>query len=147
VAAIKGQDEDWARKLAARTGDRGAPAALNKLVTAPPDRPDLGRLYRDARAVLDDRHVLVHSMALADMDARDEPGSGIWHPRTDTEARITAAQSLDHAHDIRIVVRRARSLFAAETRTALSQARLGITAGSTARRSRPAGQATGGAMG
>lgn len=58
---------------------------------------------------------LVHSIALADMDARDEPGSSIWHPRTDAEARITAAQVLDHAHDIRIVARRARALFAAET--------------------------------
>lgn len=113
VAVIEGRDEERARELVARAG-RVLPA-LKDLVTARPDRPGLLPLYRDAKAVLDDRHVIVHSVALADMEARGEPGSGIWHPRSDTELRITAAQVLDHAHDIRIVARRARALFAAES--------------------------------
>jgi hypothetical protein len=113
VAAMEGRDEEWAhRELAARAG--AARRALKDLVTARPDRADLGRLYQDAVAVLDDRHVIVHSVAVADLDASSAPGMGIWHPRSNTEVRITAPQVLDHAHDIRILTRRARALFLAE---------------------------------
>jgi hypothetical protein len=79
-------------------------------------------MRRGAAAVLDDRHALVHSIAFADTQTHDEPGYGIWHPRSGNEARITAAQLLDHAHDIRIVARRARALIDAETSDARGRA-------------------------
>jgi hypothetical protein len=112
VAAIEGRDDERARKLAAKP--RAARNALEGLVTARPDRLDLRRLYRDAVAVLEDRHVIVHSVAMADLGG-EEPGLGIWNPRHDAETRITAPEVRDHAHDIRIVARQARALIAAET--------------------------------
>jgi hypothetical protein len=114
VSVIEGRDEERARKLASSPG--AARHALKGLVSTRPDRLDLRRLYQDAVAVLDDRHVIVHSVAMAtDLDRGDEPGLGIWNPRRDSETRITAPQVLDHAHDIRIVGRRARALIVAET--------------------------------
>jgi hypothetical protein len=112
VAVIEDLDDYQVRELAAHPG--GARRELKKLVTARPDRPDLRRLYQDAKAVIEDRHVIVHSIALADAEDRGESGLGIWNPRSDTETRITAPQVLDHAHDIRIVARRTKALIAAE---------------------------------
>jgi hypothetical protein len=112
VAAIEGKDEDRARDLAASTG--ATLRALKHLVDERQDWSELNRLYRDAKAVLGDRHALAHSVAFADKDADTGPGYSIWNPRRDTEARITLEQVLDHARDIRIVVRRARSLFVSE---------------------------------
>ena len=113
VAVIESRDEEWARKQVAQPG--AARRAMERLVNGRPDRPDLGRLYQDAAAVLDDRHRIAHSIAQTDMgDAADEPGMSLWNPRKNIERRITAPQVLAHARDIRIVTRRARALFAAE---------------------------------
>jgi len=117
VAAIEGRDrdEEWARhELASRPGETRR--AFKKLAAARPERLDLARLYRDAVAVLDDRHVIVHSVAQAEMNAADGTWGGlIWHPKSDKEVRLTAPDVREHAHDIRIVVGRARALFVAET--------------------------------
>jgi hypothetical protein len=72
---------------------------------------DLGFLWRDAKAVLDDRHILAHSIALDDAEA----GLVIFNPRTGMEARLTTPAVSDHAHDIRIVYRRIYEAIAAET--------------------------------
>jgi hypothetical protein len=66
-------------------------------------RMDLDLLYRDASAVLEDRHVLVHSVAMSDIEDSGASGLGICNPCRDAETRITAPQVVDHAHDIRRV--------------------------------------------
>jgi hypothetical protein len=82
---------------------------------------DLSRLRQDAFAVLNDRHALVHSVALTDLD---QEGDGItwtfWHPRSDTEARIGAGQIREHAQDLATPSGRAVRLMSAvdEWRTA-----------------------------
>jgi hypothetical protein len=109
VAAIEGKDDERARQLVSEAG--GTLKVLKKLVK---ERPDLNSFYRDAKAVLGDRHVLAHSVNLIVDDPDLEPGYSIWNPRHDTEARIRTQEILEHAHDIRITARRARDLFISE---------------------------------
>ena len=110
VAATEGQPEEHARKLAASPG--AARTALGKLSAARPARMDLELLYRDAVAVIKDRHRLVHSVAMRDIQDSGEPGLGMWNPDTNAEARITAPQVLDHARDIRILAHKVRVMIA-----------------------------------
>jgi hypothetical protein len=110
VAAAEGTDEDRARQLLERPG-----AALRALEKLAQERTDFVRVYRDAKAVLDDRNVLAHSVNFIEEDADLEPGYSIWNPRHDAEVRITRQQILEHSQDIRIAVRRARDLFISVT--------------------------------
>jgi hypothetical protein len=108
VAVIEGRAEERARELAASTGE--AMRALKKLAAVQEAPAHLRGLYRDARAVLDDRHVLAHSIAMVDMETDGAPGYSIWNPRRDADAPVTVPQLLEHAQDIRIVTRRAQAL-------------------------------------
>jgi hypothetical protein len=62
VAVRCGWDEEKELSMITRTG--GALDAMKKLAKADPDWQAARRLYRDARAVLDDRHKLVHSLVV-----------------------------------------------------------------------------------
>jgi hypothetical protein len=110
VAATEGQTEDYARKLAASPG--AARKALEKLSAARPARMDLDLLSRDASALVTDRHVLMHSVAMRDIEDSGGPGVGIWNPLKNAETRITAPQVLDHARSIRILTRKVRVMIA-----------------------------------
>jgi hypothetical protein len=81
----------------------------------PLTRCDLGHLWRDAKAVLDDRHVIAHSIALEADEAGDQPGLVMLHPRSGKETRLTTAELLSHVQDIRIVSRRFHKAIAEET--------------------------------
>ena len=121
VAVARGEDDDWLRRTLSIVGE--ARRQLAQLVDdAAPGRfhDELRRLQRDARAVLDDRHVLVHSVAMLDRGDDGEVFWSFWHPKSDTEARIDPHQIRDHARDLGAVAARALGLthLAAESQTA-----------------------------
>ena len=103
--------EETARSDLARW-DRVHPGAV------PLTRCDLSHLWRDAKAVLDDRHVIAHSIALEADEAGGQPGLLIFNPRFGSETRLTTAAVLSHVQDIRIVSRRFHKAIAAETSAA-----------------------------
>lgn len=70
-------------------------------------------VWRDVTAVLEDRHVIAHSLALEEIEAGGQAALVIYHPRSGRETEITAAQVLDHARDIRVAYRRVHELIAA----------------------------------
>jgi hypothetical protein len=80
----------------------------------PVTRCDLSHLWRDAKAVIDDRHVIAHSIAL-DADDGGQPGLLIFNPRSGSESRLTTTAVMSHVQDIRIVLRRFHEAIAAET--------------------------------
>jgi hypothetical protein len=88
---------------------------LRKLADAHPERPGLMQLWRDARAVLDDRNVIAHSVALEDIEAGGHTGLVILHPRSGTETQLTTPEVLSHVQDIHIAYRRFRDAIAAES--------------------------------
>ena len=65
--------------------------------------------------MLDDRHVIAHSLALEDLDVAGEGAVVIWHPRSGKETQITTSQILSHAQDIRIAWRRVHEAIVAES--------------------------------
>jgi hypothetical protein len=81
----------------------------------PQARCDLSFLWRDAKAVLDDRHIIAHSIPMEDADVDGQRGLTIWNPRHGAETQITTSQLLSFAQDIRIVYRRFHDAIAAET--------------------------------
>ena len=111
VAVIEGQGEEHAQRLAARPGE--AMRQLGKLVRERPDRSDLKLAWHDAQAVLNDRHVLAHSVALEHVEVNGQLAQVIWHPRSGRETQITVAQVLGHVQDIRIATRRLQKVIAA----------------------------------
>jgi hypothetical protein len=121
VAVIEGQGEEHAQMLAARPGE--AMGKLGKLVRERPDRSDLKLAWHDTQAVLNDRHVIAHSVALEHVEVNGQLARVIWHPRSGREAQITAAQVLGHVQDIRIATRRVQKVIAAETRQASANGR------------------------
>ena len=82
---------------------------LRTVVRERPDSNDLKLVRHDAQAVLSDRHVIAHSVAL---EASWLRSSGI--PRRGRETQITATQVLGHVQDIRIATRRVQEVIAAE---------------------------------
>ena len=112
VAVIESQGEEHARNLVSQPG--AALRELKRLVRERPDRRDLKLACHDAQAVLADRHVLAHSIALEQVEFRGQSARVIWHPRSGRETQITAAQILGHVQDIRIAARRVQELIAAE---------------------------------
>lgn len=72
----------------------------------PQTRCDLMALWQDATAVLDDRHVIAHSIAMETVEADGQAGLVIFHPRTGRETTLTTPALLSHAQDIRIAYRR-----------------------------------------
>jgi hypothetical protein len=111
VAVIEGQGEEHAQMLVARPGD--AMRQMGRLVMERPDRSDLKLAWHDARAVLNDRHVIAHSVALEHVEVNGQLAQVIWHPRSGRETQITAAQVLSHVQDIRIATRRVQKVIAA----------------------------------
>ena len=81
----------------------------------PQARCNLMDLWRDATAVLDDRNVIAHSIALEDIEADGHAGLVILHPRTGAETQLTTPAVLSHVQDIRIAWRRLRDAIAAES--------------------------------
>jgi hypothetical protein len=60
---------------------------------------DLSFLWRDAKAVLDDRHIIAHSIPLEDADIDGQRGLTIWNPRHGAETQITTSQLLSFGQD------------------------------------------------
>jgi ABC-type arginine transport system permease subunit len=112
VAVIEGQGEEYAQKLTARPGK--VMSQLRTVVRERPDRNDLKLVWHDAQAVLNDRHVIAHSVALEYVEVNGQLAQVIWHPRSGRETQITAAQVLGHVQDIRIATRRVQKVIAAE---------------------------------
>jgi len=81
----------------------------------PATRHDLIYLWRDAKAVLDDRHVIAHSLAVEDADADGQACLVIFHPGSGKETTLTTPAVLSHAHDIRIAYSRFHKAIAAQT--------------------------------
>ena len=106
VAVARDEDTDWLAATLGKVGEaRRSLAELVKLVGADPAARPLVRLRRDADALLDDRSRLVHSVAMWDVSDA-VPAPVFWHPRSDTEATITAGQVREHAHDLGAVAAR-----------------------------------------
>jgi hypothetical protein len=112
VAVIEGQAEEHAQMLASRPGE--TMRQLGRLVRERPDRSDLKLAWHDAQAVLNDRHVIAHSVALEYIEVNGQFAHVIWHPRSGRETQITAAQVLGHVQDIRIATHRVQEVIAAE---------------------------------
>lgn len=72
----------------------------------PRARCNLMDRWQDAIAVLDDRHVIAHSVAVEDIEVQGQGGLVIWHPRSGRETQITTSEVLSHLQDIRIAWRR-----------------------------------------
>jgi hypothetical protein len=100
VAVRWGWSAEHERAMSARSG--AVREQVTKLVEADPDWTSMHRLRRDALAVLDDRHVLVHSLVLYAEDVdNDLPGIELWHPKSDTSAALPTANAVEElAFDI-----------------------------------------------
>jgi hypothetical protein len=119
VAVFEGhrgtQVEHRATAIAKKTGR--AMRELDKLAKAHPARHDLQRIAHDAQAVLDERHVIAHSIAVDDAQIGDQPALVMWNPRYGTEAEITTPDLMDHARDIRLVFRHITNMVRTEMRS------------------------------
>lgn len=75
---------------------------LLKLLKADPDWDAMHRLHRDVVSVLNDRHVLVHSLVVQIEDEDNEVHDiELWHAKSRTTAPLpTVAQVEEHAFDI-----------------------------------------------
>jgi len=104
VALLEGQGHERARELAGTTG-----AAMRELKKQSNASPVLEPLYRDAKAVLDDRGILAHSIATVGAGQNGDESFFIWHPRSGNEAEVTPAKLREHAQDIRIATNRVLS--------------------------------------
>jgi len=98
VAVMEGRDRDRARELARRTGE--AMRQLEKQVKARPRPSGPAAAAPRRRGGTRKPADLVHSIVFTDEPPGSEAAYGIWNPRRDAEVPITAAQLLDHAHDI-----------------------------------------------
>jgi len=76
---------------------------------------DVIHLWRDARAVLHDRHVIAHSIALEKVEAGGQGGLVILDARNGAEMTLTTAVALGLVQDIRITYRRFYKAIAAES--------------------------------
>ncbi len=110
------RDQDCEDRALALVKDVGrAMRELKNLADAHPERPGLTGLWRDARAVVDDRNVIAHAIPLEVVRVGAEGGLIGWHPRTGTETRFATSTVLGHAQDIRIAYRRFHEAIAAES--------------------------------
>jgi hypothetical protein len=92
---------------------------VSKLVDADPDWDAMRRLRRDAFAVLDDRHKLVHSVVVYVEDDDNEVSDiELWHAGSGTTAALPSVSAVEeHAFDIgRCFVTAVRLLPEAEER-------------------------------
>lgn len=111
AAVARHEDDEWIRQTLGKVGEaRRQIDALIEDVAEGAFLQELKRLRRDAFAVLDDRNVIVHSVAMLD---RGEDGAvfwTFWHPRSDAEARIDVGQLREHARDLGAVAARSLSI-------------------------------------
>lgn len=75
---------------------------LTQLVAADPDWTSMRKLQRDAFAVLDDRHKLVHSAVVHVMDEDDEVRAiELWHANSRSAVPLPSVSAVkEHAFDI-----------------------------------------------
>jgi hypothetical protein len=86
--------------------------------TVPLTLSNLIYLWHDVKAVLDDRHVIAHSLALEDVEADGQAGLVIFHLGSGRETTLTTPALLNHLQDIRIAYWRFHAAIAVETRAA-----------------------------
>jgi hypothetical protein len=117
VATTEGhQDQDCEDRALALVKDVGrAMRELKNLASAHLERPGLMGLWRDVRAVLNGRNVIVHAIPLEDVRVGAQGGLISWHARTGKEARLTTSAVLSLAQDIRIAYRRVHDAIATES--------------------------------
>ena len=85
----------------------------SQLTQSDSDWLEFRQLHRDASAVLEDRHVLAHSVVLniGEDDEFEPPKIELWHPKSGTTAAMPPAHALEeHAFDIRRCFRAAVKL-------------------------------------
>ena len=105
VAVARDEDEPWLRKaLGAVGGPRRALAALVDEVRDDPDARPLRRLQAEAERLLDDRSMLVHSVAVWDVSDTAVPAPIFWHPRSDEELTVSVSRVREAAHALVIVI-------------------------------------------
>lgn len=115
-------DDEKGPMLPAEQTERSEKAVRDDLGRWDSERPgvvahtqyDLMALWQSAITVLDDRHVIAHSIVLDSAEIDGDAGLVIFHPRTRVETRLTTPAVLDHAHDIRLAYRRFAQAIAAE---------------------------------
>jgi hypothetical protein len=76
---------------------------LRRLAQSDSDWLEFRQLQRDASAVLEDRHVLAHSVVLivSDDDEFEPPKIELWHPKSNTTAEMPPTHAVEeHAFDI-----------------------------------------------
>ena len=94
----------------------GAPVReLRKLAAGPPERRELTWLCRNAEAVLEGRHVVVHAIPLDYSTAGAAGGLLGWHPRTGEEIWLTMPAVLGQVEDFGSAWRRLDEAIAAAT--------------------------------
>lgn len=99
VAVARDEDEPWLRKtLGTVGGPRRALAALVAEVRDDPDARPLRRLQAEADSLLDDRAMLVHSVAMWDVSDIAAPAPIFWHPRSDQELAVSVSRVREAAH-------------------------------------------------
>jgi hypothetical protein len=103
VAIARDEDEAWlSRTLGKPGGALDALASLARVVPADHQFAALlDRLLRDAKAVLRDRSVVVHSVGMLDVSDPAVPRPVWWHPRSDTEPELIVSSVRLLAHDLR----------------------------------------------
>ena len=112
VAIARGHDDAWVRQRLGKPAGQVRPLLRDLVgdVEPGPFREQLRRLLGDADAVLDGRNRLVHSVAMLDHGEDGELLLSFWHPGSDTEAAISPAQILEHAHDLGALASRTLAL-------------------------------------
>jgi hypothetical protein len=117
VAMTEGhRDQDCENRALALVKNPGeAMGALKAVARARPEQPGFMRLWHDARAVLEDRNVIVHAVPLEVVRVGAEGGLIGWVPRKGREIEFTTSAVLDHSRDIRIACRRFHEAIAAES--------------------------------
>ncbi len=81
---------------------------------SPATKCDLIYRWHDVKAVMDDRHVIAHSLAMESVEADGLAGLVIFHPSTGKETQLTTSAVLGHVQDIRITYRRLHDAIVAQ---------------------------------
>jgi hypothetical protein len=103
------KDDEWLRQCVAGTGKArrefvAVATHIERDESAGTDlRGQIASLRQAANAVLDDRHVLVHSVVFHSFKVGGPiPALTWWNPRSDAEAELTVDQVRDHVRDLEV---------------------------------------------
>ncbi len=88
---------------------------LKRISREHPDRDDLKLALQGVTAVLNDRHILAHSIALEDAESGELPAMVIYNARARAETSVDLSQVREHVRDIRTAYERVHALIAATT--------------------------------